>query len=81
MWSSILLKVWKQKESLYSCFWGTQNYQVTEPYDDKYVPDTEENFLFKYKMPQTTTWKKYLIYSLTYFCVAVFVFIINFSAC
>ena len=77
LWANLLLKVWKQKEKIYSFFWGTENYEVTEPFDDNFESDYVQSFLFHFKIPSQSKIKKIMKFVISYCIVALFVKILN----
>lgn len=73
LWVTLFLKVWKQKERLYSYFWGTENFQLEEAFDDKFESDYTNEFLFNFRMKFQKRSKKFMKKIISYIIVLVFV--------
>ena len=50
IWAMLFLKVWKQKEQLFSYFWGMENYEKIEPLNENFIPNKTYDFLFGEKI-------------------------------
>jgi hypothetical protein len=73
LWVTLFLKVWKQKEKLYSYFWGTENFEQEEAFDDKFQSDFNSIFLFNFHMKFQHNYKKVFKYLVSYSIVLLFV--------
>ena len=58
IWADIFSKIWKQKEKIFSYFWGMENLRDKEPLNENFKPDKEINFLFDQKL-KTLSEKNY----------------------
>ena len=81
IWADIFSKIWKQKEKIFSYFWGMENLRDKEPLNENFKPDKEINFLFDQKL-RTFTDKNYWIrniisYLLTLTLILIRVFIVH----
>lgn len=46
IWATLFLKIWTQKEQMYTFIWGTQNYTHNEPDSELFEPDSTVEFVF-----------------------------------
>lgn len=76
VWTTLFLKVWTQQEKIYSILWGMENFSTNEPYDDNFKKDIDQEFLFGFKIPSQSKFKKILKRLLSYSVTILFV--INF---
>ena len=79
LWSTILIKAWKSKESFYAYIWGCENCVNLEPYADAFKPDYRKIFMFTHRIPFQAKWKKTLKQIFSYLilvamcCATVFI--------
>jgi anoctamin-10 len=73
LWVTLFLKVWKQQEKLFSYFWGTENFEQEEAFDDKFQSDFNSIFLFNFHMKFQHNYKKFFKYFISYSIVILFV--------
>ena len=73
IWANLFLKTWKQKEKFYSYLWGTENFELEEPFDDNFEADSKHKFLFNFKIPSQSHVRKIVKFGISYFVVAIFV--------
>lgn len=60
VWSTMLMKAWKSKESLYSYIWGCDDNKSDEPFRDEFEFDKMTTFVFTKRVPVQKAWKKTL---------------------
>jgi hypothetical protein len=71
IWATLFLKIWKQKEKLFSYFWGMENYQLNEPNQENFVPDERLEFIFDQNLQIPSKIKKWFKSAVSYFVLAL----------
>lgn len=69
VWSTILIKSWNSKESLYAYIWGCDDFESDEPYSDNFKYDGMSTFIFKKKVPWQKPWRKRLKLIFSWFVI------------
>ena len=87
IWGMLFLDMWKQKEKVYSYFWGTENYKHLEPDSELFVPDGTKELVFNVKFPYVSKsikrWKMFISYLtlvvmlLITVCSVLFIFVLK----
>jgi len=72
VWSSILIKAWKSKESIYAYIWGTDDFESDEPYRDEFIHDEMQTLIFTQRIPMQKAWKSFLKISFSWFIMLLF---------
>lgn len=80
VWATLFLKIWKQKEKLFTYFWGMESYQQNEPDQESFEPDKHVHFIFDQKVPLQSKakqrFKKFLAYLVVGFMIALTIFLV-----
>ena len=79
IWGMLFLDVWKQKEKVYSYFWGTENFKHLEPDSELFVPDGTKELIFNVKFPYVSKFKKRWKMFISYLTLFVMLVITVFS--
>lgn len=79
-WGSLFLFQWRQNETLYNYIWGCENYRISEPDRENFVPDKNIVLLLDKELPYVSKPKKFLKSCLSYtvlfgMMIIVFVFV------
>ena len=78
IWGMLFLDVWKQKEKVYSYFWGTENFKHLEPDSELFVPDGTKELIFNVKFPYVSKfkkrWKMFISYLTLFIMLVITVF-------
>ena len=75
LWASLFLSQWKQKETLYNYFWGTENYKHLELDSEGFVPDGTKELIFNVRFPYVSKWKQIGKYCFTFFFLFIMLFV------
>ena len=79
IWGMLFLDVWKQKEKVYSYFWGTENFKHLEPDSELFVPDGTKELIFNVKFPYVSKFKKRWKMFISYLTLFIMLIITVFS--
>ena len=79
IWGMLFLDVWKQKEKVFSYFWGTENFEHFEPDSELFVPDGTKELIFNVKFPYVSKFKKRWKMFVSYFTLFIMLVITVFS--
>ena len=81
IWADIFSKLWKQKEKIFSYFWGMENLRDKEPLNENFKPDQEINFLFDQKLKTFSDhnywFRNTVSYSFTFILILIRIFIVH----
>ena len=74
-------KNWFQKEKLYSYFWGTSNFEESEPYRENFKSEEQRIIMFDYFKKKASFIKSIIKYIISYMivamCISFSLFMIN----
>jgi hypothetical protein len=77
IWATLFLKVWKQKENLYSYIWGMESIQTNEPNQEEFKKETNLEFIFGEQIPVYPRWKRTFKSFVSYTVVSIMVNFVN----